>query len=257
MRVLILLAALILSGCATGTLDISTGGPTAVVRGFDSFGPLGSRCALMAEPEYGDYLHADGMRPGAFELTIDAGETRLIAKCLFAEFVSWSGTAVLEFEAEAGQVYAVRRGDQEPRCLDLIDVSANESIITCQPFSVGRYMNLSTGEPSAFLNGGYYVHQDYARCVIYVAEQPPSALIRMDPGEITIKVQCALDGFFGGDIDGVADFTTTVLAEHEYAFSIEEDGEICLVDLVSGPLTVMCETYQRVFSSEIPWRWKP
>ena len=47
-------------------------------------------------------------------------------------------------------------------------------------------------------------------------------------------------------MDGVAHFSTTMTANHEYAFLVTEDETICLIDQTAGQNQVSCQPYERV-----------
>ncbi|MDJ0910690.1 MAG: hypothetical protein QNI99_15930 [Woeseiaceae bacterium] len=234
---------ILVSGCASASLDVSTGDQTSLIKGFVS--PF-IDCSVYPQPPYGGSVDWAQLDEGTRALTVDAGRVSVIVRCDMNLPYSTTAFTLFEFDAEADHTYAVSRRFREDRCVELVD-TADETMVGCELIRYGSYLNLSTGRETALLVGSWNPQRNFARCRLGVTDYPGARIewMQLDAGEVSTDVRCDIEGFFSNK-DAVADFSFTALADHEYAFRIDGEDCIHLIDVTDDERSIACQPYERV-----------
>jgi hypothetical protein len=248
----------LLSGCGGTTVrDVSTGEDTVVIEGWSEFwsgckifGPLpvvsggkgfvdGARSRRMGDSmAYGSV--------GNDSLIVDAGPVYIMVACSVDNPFGRRKTerATFNFTAEGGHTYAIvwKQG-----CIQLLDATADGSIVACEPSYSGGYEDLSTTGETASIRAGE-ASSDKGNCRPFTGERQKwgrniREFIKVDAGPVSINARC-FSTFFGRP-ESTARFEFVAEAGHNYTFTATEKDCISLLDITSQETEIACEPYKK------------
>ena len=231
-----MVAAVLVSGCASGPTvrDVSTGEETAVIEGWTR---VFSGCFIAG-------LLPTGLLPPdrAFSnsLIVDAGPVKIVVRCVADNpFGSSTLNAVIDFVSEAGHTYAINASRQD--CMELLDATADGSVVACEPYLTGGYEDLSTTGETASIRAGE-ASSDKGGCRLFTWRRRESReLIKVDAGPVSINATC-FDTFFGRPLS-TARFKFVAEAGHTYTITATEKDCISLLDITLEETEIACEPY--------------
>jgi hypothetical protein len=240
--VTVLFGFILLASCVARPMDVSTGTDTAVIKriykGITDCRIFPGSVPFSTSPT------------GPTELTIDAERTTVVARCPGQSLFGGGGWFwnPYTFVAVAGHVYEFRRHRVGPNCLALVDTTAGDNLIACEPYYRGGYANYSTGEDPAVIQVASDRKSEL--CSLEVANKSLHAFrtIEVDAGPTTIDATCNFQtsGLFQGTFMGRSRFEFVAEAAHRYSVAEVEKDCITLHDVTSEKVMIACEAIQEI-----------
>ena len=220
--VIMMVAAVLVSGCgSTGTSvrDRSTGEETAVIEGWKE---LWSGCYIHGPlpKEFVDTtLLPAGSRSGS--LIVDAGPVKIMVRCVMdSPFGVYIHKATFHFPAEGGHTYVIV-WKQKQRCIELVDATADGSVVACEPYYSGSYQNLSTTGETASIRAGE-ASRDKGNCKPFTWRRREARdFINVDAGPVSINATCFNTLF--GRLPSIARFEFIAEAGHTYTITLTDN----------------------------------
>lgn len=234
----------LLSGCTVAPpLDVSTGDETALVKHISK--------GLNDCRVFPNSASASAASAGPVELTIDAGPTTIIARCQLQDLFGNGGWSIVPFRfvAETGHIYELRKQREGPNCLALVDTSAGDHIIACEPYySKGSYGDYTSSPDYATLSIGKGKRSWSCELQVVGEDGVKHKKIAVDAGPTTIDATCLFGSLFipFSDFNGRSRFKFLAESGHTYSFSVLEKKCISLVDVTSQKMPISCEPYQEI-----------
>ncbi len=251
-----MVAAVLVSGCGTTVRDVSTGEDTAVIGGWSEFW---SGCGIFGPlpVDSGGKGFVDGARSRRIgdsmaygsviseSLSVDAGPVYIMVSCSAdSPFGRKTERATFNFTAEGGHTYAIvwKQG-----CIQLLDATADGSIVACEPSYSGGYEDVSTTGETASIRAGE-ASSDKGNCRPFTGERQKWGrnirdFIKVDAGPVSINARC-FTGFFGLP-PSTARFEFVAEAGHNYTITATEKDCISLLDITLEETEIACEPYKK------------
>jgi hypothetical protein len=258
-----MVAAVLVSGCgSTGTTvrDLSTSEETALIEvredsrsGCSIIGPLPIDWTDHVPPTLRSVLlgvRADSPHDGADSLIVDAGPVKIMVSCSAASAGPLGGgfteRASFNFTAEDGHTYDIA-WKRKQDCMELLDATADGSVVACEPYYSGSYEDLSTTSETASIRAGG-ASSNKGNCRPFTGERRKWGrelrdLIKVDAGPVSINARC-FNGFFGRP-PSTARFEFVAEAGHNYTITATEKDCISLLDITFEDTAIACEPYKK------------
>ncbi len=227
----------LLSGCgSTRTVHhaLSAGEETALIKSqYDFF----THCTIYGPlPRYStstSYMHSSGV-------VVDAGLVKIMVSCKTSDLVGGSSSKHARFNlvTEAGHTYTFRK---QRDCMELLDVTADERVVACEPYYYGGFVIQSTGDDIAtFIRVGDSLSRN--RCRVNQEGLRQVGHLEVDAGPITIHVICEKGLWFKTKKASSFDFIAE--AEHTYRFTASKKECMGLLDITFGEQVIACNPYE-------------
>ena len=244
---IMMVAAVLVSGCgSTGTSvrDRSTGEETAVIEGWKE---LWSGCYIHGPlpKEFVDTtLLPAGSRSGS--LIVDAGPVKIMVRCVMdSPFGVYIHKATFHFPAEGGHTYVIV-WKQKQGCIELLDATADGSVVACEPYysGSGDYEDLSTTGETASIRAGE-ASSDKGNCKPFTWRRREARdFIKVDAGPVSINATC-FNGFLGRP-ESTARFEFVAEGGHTYTITATDKECMSLLDITSEEFVIACEPYRKI-----------
>ena len=175
-------------------------------------------------------------------INVDAGPVSINATCFRSE-----STARFEFVAEAGHTYTFTATEKD--CISLLDITSEEILIACEPYSNRRTRRITTVSLNAALIEAGGASKDKGNCVpTRGGRWEERDFIEVDVGPIKFDAVCDPDRGrrkYAGRGWRVSSFDFVAEAGHIYTITATDKECMSLLDITSEEFVIACEPYRK------------
>ena len=180
-------------------------------------------------------------------INVDAGPVSISATCFNRFFGRPGSTARFEFVAEAGHTYTFTATEKD--CISLLDITSEEILIACEPYSNRRTRRITTVSLNAALIEAGGASKDKGNCVpTRGGRWEERDFIEVDVGPIKFDAVCDPDRGrrkYAGRGWRVSSFDFVAEAGHIYTITATDKECMSLLDITSEEFVIACEPYRR------------